>query len=144
MKLNLQNTARGLIPLYDDDYEEKRKLKVGEIYSAEVKLIRNYEFLRKYFALINCAWEYQNEKVQEHFRNSKENFRKTVQIAAGYCETYYSISRKEWIEESKSISFEKMQEEEFQELYNSVKNTLFLTFLRNIPENEFMKNLSNF
>lgn len=144
MKLNLQNTARGLVPLYDDDYEEKKKLKIGEIYSAEIKLIRNYDFLRKYFALLNCAWEYQNEKVQEHFHNSKENFRKTVQIAAGYCETYYSISRKDWIEESKSISFEKMKEEEFAELYNRVKDVLFMHFLKHISEEEFMRNLANF
>lgn len=144
MKINLQNTARGLIPLYDDDYEEKRKLKIGEVYTAEIRLARNYQFHRKYFALIHCAWEYQNEKVQEHFHNSKESFRKTVQIAAGHCDTYYSIARKGWIEESKSISFEKMEEAEFQELYNRVKDVLFTHFLKNISEAEFMKNLANF
>lgn len=144
MKINLQNTARGLIPLYDDDYEEKRKLKIGEVYTAEIRLARNYQFHRKYFALIHCAWEYQNERVQEHFHNSKESFRKTVQIAAGHCDTYYSIARKEWVEESKSISFEKMEEAEFKELYNRVKDVLFTHFLKNISEAEFMKNLANF
>lgn len=144
MKINLQNTARGLIPLYDDDYEEKRKLKIGEVYTAEIRLARNYQFHRKYFALIHCAWEYQNEKVQEHFHNLKENFRKTIQIAAGHCDTYYSIARKEWIEESKSISFEKMEEAEFQELYNRVKDVLFMHFLKHISEEEFMRNLANF
>lgn len=144
MKINLLNTLEGFKLCTDIDYELKCKLKIGKVYQAEIKLLRNYEFLRKYFALLNCSWQYQNEKVQEHFHNSVESFRKTVQVAAGYCDTYYSISRKEWVEESKSISFEKMEEEEFQDLYNKVKDVLFLYFLKNVSEEEFIKNLINF
>ena len=143
MKLNLQNTARGLIPCYDDDFDEKKKLKIGEIYKVEIKLYRNYEFHKKYFALINCAWEYLTEKQQE-FIKSKNGFRKTLQIAAGWSEVYYSIDRKDWIEESKSIAFDEMDNAEFETLYNGVKDVLFTTFLRNISEEEFMKNLINF
>ena len=144
MKINLLNTLDGFKLASDADYEQKRKLKLGKIYQFETKLLRNYEFLQKYHKLIAIAWEYQNEKVQEHFNNSIESFRKTVQVAAGYCDTYYSISRKEWVEESKSISFEKMEEEEFMELYERVKDVLFTLFLKNISEAEFMKTLSNF
>jgi len=144
MKINLLNTLDGFKLASDADYEQKRKLKLGKIYQFETKLLRNYEFLQKYHKLITVAFEYQNEKVQEHFHNSIESFRKTVQVAAGHCDTYYSISRKEWVEESKSISFEKMEEEEFQDLYNKVKDVLFLYFLKNISEEEFIKNLINF
>ena len=144
MKINLVNTLEGFKLATDADYELKRKLKLGRVYQFETKLLRNYELLKKYHKLLSVSWEYQNEKVQEHFHNSIESFRKTVQVAAGYCDTYYSISRKEWIEESKSISFEKMEEEEFQELYSKVKDVLFLYFLKNISEEQFMKNLSNF
>ena len=144
MKINLVNTLEGFKLATDADYELKRKLKLGRVYQFETKLLRNYEFLKKYHKLIAVAFEYQNEKVQEHFHNSIESFRKTVQVAAGYCDTYYSISRKEWVEESKSISFEKMEEEDFQELYSKVKDVLFLYFLKNISEQEFMKNLANF
>jgi hypothetical protein len=58
MKLFLQNTTHGLIPCYDADYDEKKKLKAGKVYKVEIKLARNYDFHKKYFALINCAWEY--------------------------------------------------------------------------------------
>ena len=143
MKLNLQNTTRGLIPCYDDDFEEKKKLKIGEIYQVEIRLLRNYDFHKKYFSLLNCAWEYLTEKQQE-FIKSKTCFRKTLQIAAGWSEVYYSIDRKEWIEESKSIAFDEMDNAEFETLYNGVKDVLFTTFLRNISEEEFMKNLVNF
>ena len=37
MKLLLLNTREGLKPLTDDDYDEKKKLKIGEIY--EVRLV---------------------------------------------------------------------------------------------------------
>ena len=144
MKLYLLNTDHGLFPCTDKDFDEKKKLKIGEVYQVEIKLARNYEFLKKYHKLIAVAWEYQDEKVQEHFHNSKESFRETVQIAAGYTETFYSIKRREWLEKSRSISFESMTEEEFSDLYSRVKDVLFMTFLRHITQEEFEKQLINF
>lgn len=144
MKLRLRKTLEGLIPCYEEDFAETKKLKLGEIYEADIRLVRNYEFFKKYHKLIAVAWEYQNEKVQSHFKDSKDKFRESVQIAAGYTETFYSIERKEWIEKAKSISFENMKEEEFIELYEKVKNVLFTIFLKNISEEQFMKNLINF
>lgn len=55
MKLQLLNTTRGLVPLYDEDFEEKKKLKLGTEYTAEIKVSRNSKFHRKYFALLNAA-----------------------------------------------------------------------------------------
>ncbi len=144
MKLFLLNTDHGLFPCTDKDFDEKKKLKIGETYQVEIKLARNYQFLKKYFALLNCAWEYQNERVQEHFHNSKESFRETVQIAAGYTETFYSIKRKEWLEKSQSIAFENMKEEEFADLYSKVKDVLYMTFLKHISQEEFERQLINF
>lgn len=144
MILFCTNTARGLVPNYDEDFDKKKKLKIGQVYQVDVKQARNYELHKKYFALINCAWEYQNERVVEHFKNSIELFRKSVEIAAGHSDTIYSIARKEWIEQPKSISFAKMNEFEFQELYESVRNVLFTIFLKDIREEEFMQNLVNF
>ena len=94
--------------------------------------------------MINCAWAYQNESTVEHFKNSVEQFRKTVEIAAGHCDTVYNISMMSWIDTPKSIAFDKMDEAAFQDLYDRVKDVLFSVFLRNISEEEFMKNLVNF
>ena len=144
MKLLLLNTSQGLKPCYDSDYEERKKLKIGETYLANLKKPRNLQFHRKYFALINCSWEYQNEKVVAHFNHSVEAFRKTVEIAAGWFEPVYLIDKKEWSQAPKSVAFDKMDELEFRELYDNVKRVLFQIFLRNINEEEFMKNLINF
>lgn len=138
------NTANGLVPIGDDNYEKKRKLKLGKTYKCKVTLARNYQFHKKYFSLINCAWNYLNERQTAFFKENVTLFRKTVQIAAGYCDMAYSIERKEWIEESRSIAFDSMSEEEFQDLYERVKDVLFITFLKDITEEEFLSNLSNF
>ena len=144
MELNLLNTAGGLVPCDDNDYEEKRKLKVGQIYKATIKLNRNYRLHRKYFALINCAWAYQNERQTAFFKGSVEIFRKTMEMAAGHCERVYSIEHKEWRDIPKSIAFDKMDEVEFRDLYERVKDVLFATALRGVSEEEFLNALTNF
>ena len=141
MKIFCTNTAHGLVPNYDSDFDEKKKLKIGKVYSCEIRLTRNYEFHKKYFALLNCAWEYLNEATKRFFSESKYGFRKTVEIAAGWYEKVYSFRLKDWVEVPKSISFESMDEGEFNDLYERVKDVLFQTFLRDISEEEFMKHL---
>ena len=81
MQFYAVNTAAGLVPAYDDDYEQKRRLTIGETYKIKVTKARNLQFHRKYFALINCAWEYLPERAVAHF-GTVEQFRKTCEIAA--------------------------------------------------------------
>ena len=82
MKIYVKNTSSGLVPMLDDDFEKKQKLKRGEVYQVSVKLARNYRFHKKYFALINLAWEYLNEKQTEMFK-TMDVFRKTIEVASG-------------------------------------------------------------
>ena len=144
MKIKLLNTAQGLKPLYDEDFDEKRKLKIGEVYEADIRKPRNILFHRKYFALINCAWNFANEKVETHFKGNVELFRKTVEMAAGFSTPIYSIDRKEWIEIPMSISFKSMTEDEFTELYERVKDVLYKYFLKHVTIDEFEEHLINF
>jgi hypothetical protein len=143
MELYLLNTAGGLKPLYDADYDEKKKLKIGETYKATLKVPRNLAFHRKYFALINCAWEYLTEEQQEPFANS-EQFRKYLEVAAGHYDQWFSPDYGITLRIPKSIAFDKMSGDEFGELYRRIKDVLFARFLTNISEEEFCKNLINF
>lgn len=143
MKLLLLNTASGLKPMYDEDYEEKQKLKIGEVYQATIKTVRNYELHKKYFAMLRCAWEYLTQRQRDFFK-SKEVFRKTVQISAGYSEPVFNIAKKEWQEQAKSISFDNMDEFEFRELYENVRTVIFTVFLKHVSLEEFEKELINF
>ena len=144
MKMLLKNTVSGLQPMYDDDYEEKRKLKIGEVYRCEVKKERNIRFHRKYFALINTAWSFLNEMQTAFFNENINGFRKTIEVAAGHYEPVYNLQHNEWMHTPKSIAFEKMDDAEFSELYERVKDILFNTALKNISVDEFMNQLANF
>ena len=144
MELYLLNTQLGLRPLYDSDYEERKKLKIGEVYKANIKVPRNLPFHRKYFALINCAWEYLTEQQQEPFANI-EQFRKYCEVAAGYYSQWHSPEYDIQVRIPRSIAFDKMDGAEFANLYKSVKDVLWQRFLSGVvSEEEFMNNLANF
>lgn len=130
--------------MYDDDYDAKKRLKLNEVYRVDIVKARNIDFHRKYFALINIGWEYLNEEQTKFFKYDREGFRKCVQIAAGYYNLTYSIKRKEWVEESVSISFEKMDDLEFHDLYNKVRDVIFSLIEGNVSEEEFLYNLADF
>lgn len=123
MKIKLLCTSSGLIPMYDDDYDNKKKLKVGESYTATITVARNIKFHRKYFAMINTAYDYLTEKQQQAFR-SRDAFRKQVQTAAGFYEPVWSIKHNEFLEYPKSIAFDKMDEKEFSEVYDRVLDVI--------------------
>lgn len=143
MKLNLLNTPHGLVPITDEDYDEKKRLKLGTIYSAEIKVPRNYKFHKKFFALLNTAWAYLPERTQNGFR-SIDGFRQYLTVAAGHYDTFFSPSRKEFVEIPKSISFGSMSEEEFEELYENVYRVIFSIIGKYVNEEEFKTNLANF
>lgn len=143
MKLNLLNTARGLLPLYDDDYDEKKKLKVGGVYQADIKVQRNYRFLRKAFALLNAAWELMDEGQIAAWR-SKEGFRNYLTVASGFYDLYWNPRLGEFVETPKSWSFDSMDEAEFNELYERMKDVIYKVLGDRITEEIFKKVLSNF
>lgn len=143
MKLLVVSTPRGLVPLGDDDYEEKKKLKLGQTYSVEVKVARNVDFHRKYFALISYAWEFLNEQETERFR-TKENFRKYVEVAAGHCDVIFHPRLQEYVEIPKSISFGKMDNTEFSDLYKRVKDVIFSIIGNRVSQDQFERLLLEF
>lgn len=143
MKLLVVSTPRGLVPLGDDDYEEKKKLKLGQTYSVEVKVARNVDFHRKYFALISYAWEFLNEQETERFR-TKENFRKYVEVAAGHCDVIFHPKLQEYVEIPKSISFGKMDNAEFSDLYVRVKDVIFSIIGNRVTQDQFERLLLDF
>lgn len=143
MKLHLLNTMSGLVPCYDEDADEKKKLKLGEQYEAEIKISRNPLFHRKFFSLIACAWEFLGEKRQKGFR-TKECFRKYLISAAGFVEPFFSPKNGEWLEIPKSIEFSKMDEAEFEELYKGVRTVIDSLLATIVSKEEFDKYLTRF
>ena len=144
MKLYLIKTNEGFKCCTDQDQEVRSKLKLGQVYEVSIKVARNYKFHKKYFALINLTWEYQNENIQQLYNNNIEAFRKTIEIAAGHFEPIWNIKANEWQQAPKSISFATMDNLEFQTLYDNVKNVIYELYLNGISEEEFNKVLESF
>jgi len=143
MQLNLLCTASGLIPASDADYELKHRLKVGQIYQADVKTKRNYQFLKKAFALLNCAWELMDERQTNGWR-SKEGFRAYLTVAAGYYDVYFNPRLGDWVETPKSWAFDSMSEEDFSDLYERMKDVVWGLLGDRIDKQTFETTLSNF
>jgi hypothetical protein len=143
MKLLVVNTLRGLVPMGDDDYEAKKKLKLGQTYSVEVKVVRNVDFHRKYFALIAYAWEFLTEQEIANFK-TKENFRKYLEIAAGHCDVLFHPRLQEFVEIPRSISFSSMDNASFSDLYRRVKDVIFSIIGNRVTQDEFERLLIDF
>lgn len=142
MKFNVLCTANGLVPVGDDSYDSKKRLKVGTVYQAEIRLKRNYEFHKKYFALINCAWEYLPENQTNGFR-TVDIFRKWVEIQAGHCDIL-EFKNGDVMRLPKSISFDSIDNAEFSDLYERVKDVIWGLISRYVDLDEFERNLVNF
>lgn len=143
MKLNLLNTAHGLVPMYEDDFDEKKKLRIGQVYKADITVPRNTAFHRKAFALVNAAWSLMNEYQQAGWR-SKEGFRAYLTVAAGYYDVYFNPRLQQFVEVPKSWSFDSMGEDEFTGLYERMKDVIYGVLGGKVTEEVFEKVLANF
>ena len=98
---------------YNSDYELIKKLKLNTEYQVEIKQPRNYRFLKKFFALINMVYE-----NQETYNNI-DDLRHDLIVSAGYYRKTINMQGVE-VKRANSVSFSKMNETQFSELYNSV------------------------
>jgi len=100
------------VPLYPSDFDEKRKLRLGQDYEVEVKNPRNVGFHRKFFALLNIGHE--NTQLDMPM----DAYRRYITIKAGYYNAYQTP--KGLFYDAKSISFASMSQDEFEEVFSRV------------------------
>lgn len=135
---NLYMIKRGtvLVPASDEVSERLKKIKEGKLVLCDVVVPRNYEFFKKFYSLLNFAfqyWEPESEEINKlHAVKDFNRFRKDVIIMAGYRDVVVNI-KGEVRYEAKSIGFGSMGEEEFQQLYKSAFNVLWNMVLSNVP-----------
>ena len=144
MKLTCVNTSVGLVPLGDADHDAKGKLLSGAIYEVDVKEFRNHRFHRKFFALVRLSFEYLTEGERAGFRENVELWRAYITVAAGFADVFFSPSRGEFVEYPKSIAFDKMNESEFGDLYERVKDVVWSIIGERVSASDFESKLSNF
>lgn len=118
MKLYVTKTNKGLIPAHDDDYEKYIKIPIGETFEIEFVKSRNYQFHKKFFVLLNLAFE--NQEAYKLFNSMRED----IIIHAGYSFEETNFLTGEIKTKAKSIAFHNMDETEFSELYKDVKTVI--------------------
>ena len=118
-----------LVPASDQDKEIVDKIKAGQVVSVKFSRMRNYQFFKKWWALVNFAFDYwespelhadPERKWMKKVKPEKnlDRFRKDLTILAGYYEAHYRLDGSVRIE-AKSISFSNMSEDEFEKLYSA-------------------------
>ena len=124
------------------------RLAPGEMAQAEMVFPRNGKFLRKFFLLLQLgfdAWNpgrthktWKGVPVTKNF----EQFREDVTIMAGFYEQTFGLSGRMKVK-AKSISFAKMEEEEFEKVYSAVLDVLLAKVLTNYANREEVDRVVN-
>ena len=127
MKAILVKTLAGMLPGDPDSELWYQKRKIGAAIRVEAIEIRNYRFLKKFFALLNLGFEYwEPGEISCDYGVPEKNFkrfRKDVTILAGFYHTVIRLDGTVRIE-ADSISFAKMDNDTFADLYSKVLDVL--------------------
>ena len=132
MKILLRKTHTGFEPDSDLDKERCSKIGFGNIVQAEIKQPRNIQFHRKYFALLNLA--FQNQDKYEVF----EDFRIEVQLKCGHYQEHIT-TKGQIVYVPKSVSFSSMDELQFGVLYEKAIDIILKHFLMGSTKEEIDK-----
>ena len=124
----------GLHPLRNSDSEQLSKLKLHNEYKFVVTQPRNVGHHRKFFALINMAYD-----NQEKF-NSVDDFRAWCTIKAGYYRRIETPGNDLYLPES--ISFASMDQTKFEEFYYKFMDVI-CNFL-DTSRDEIIENIVNY
>lgn len=144
MEIHLVRTSLGLQAYSDEDYEELQKIKVGSVVKAKIVQPRNVKFHRKFFSMINAAWDSLTEQQRTNLR-SKDAFREQLLIVSGFSEPVFDLNGQKFLERAKSISFAKMDEPAFNEVYQRVLDTILTILIADgVSEGQFNDILKNY
>lgn len=155
MEVMLQKLPNGCLAPMGDEYRDMlAKYKVGAIIKCVVTQMRNGKFFRKWWVLVNYAFEifkdmvepmmYKGQPVQASF----ERFRKDLTILCGYYTAVFNAKGEMRIE-ANSLSWASMDEETFESFYSATIDVILgktLVSTRFTPEQlrEYVDNVMAF
>ena len=131
-----------LMPATFHDQELLKKIKIGQPVKLKYTQVRNYEFHKKFFALMNLAFDYWEPpeggmgsawKDKIDIEKNFDRFRKDIIIRAGYFNATYRLNGDIRFE-AKSIAFGNMSEDEFEELYTKTIDVIVKHVLNNYTD----------
>tara|TARA_B100001250_G_scaffold178716_1_gene153599 strand:+ start:455 stop:877 length:423 start_codon:yes stop_codon:yes gene_type:complete len=128
VKIRLKKAFGVLVPSLPEDEEKMKGWTNEEIIEVNVRKPRNPKFHRKFFALVGLVFA-----NQEKYTN-REDLLVELKIRTGHYKEHINYEGLT-IYIPKSISFEKMDELEFEKFYNKVIDVVLQNFMK-VDRNE--------
>lgn len=136
MKAQLVKHGGALWPATEADKERFRKWPQGQVVDVEWKRPRNPQFHRKFFALVNMAYQHSEAPSPDAFLDS-------LKILAGHYENIALPDGRIWLR-PKSISFANMGEDEFDEFYSRCLDAILTHIMPGVDPAEVEKMIMGF
>lgn len=126
----VKNTEGFMVPLLDEDADRINRLAVGEIVDASVHFYRHPKFHRKFMAMMRFAYDQYCDSVDDERQLPFDNFRKDITKLAGFARVFTDVDGNTVVE-ADSISFEKMEQDEFERVYEACSKVILGHILKN-------------
>ena len=137
-------TPHGLVPLYDSDYDLKKRLRVGSVVKCKVSNPRNYDHHKKFFALVRLTFDNLPSNLAEYFKvHNEEDMLRRFKRDLGYFKTSFNERGEKEIE-YQSISFSAMEQHEFERFYNQCIDLVLYKYLKGIDKEDLITEIENF
>lgn len=137
MKALYRRTLAGLIPADAAAEEGLRKVKMGALVTVEIKRPRNAKMLRLYWALVGLVWE----NVDNEVYPTTESLHRAFKRCLGVVEEYRMPNGKVF-EDTGSIAFDRMSQQDFDAFFNRVCDMVSKHFLPGVTDAELRREVS--
>jgi hypothetical protein len=143
MDIYCRVTDIGLIPMYDSDLDEKHRLRIGDNVLCTIKRPRNYEFHKKYFALLRLTVANLPHLIQQQMQIfTEEDLLDCLKIDLGLFTTRWHGGRQ--IVKTGSISFAKMDNTEFEKFFSRSVDAILRIYLRGTDRQTLIEEVENY
>ena len=143
MDIYCRVTDIGLIPMYDSDLDEKHRLRIGDNVLCTIKRPRNYEFHKKYFALLRLTVANRPHLIQQQMQIfTEEDLLDCLKIDLGLFTTRWHGGRQ--IVKTGSISFAKMDNTEFEKFFSRSVDAILRIYLRGTDRQALIEEVENY
>lgn len=143
MDIYVMCTENGLVPMYESDLDAKKKLKVGNKYKVTVSTPRNYEFFKKYWALLRLTVTNLPHLIQQQMQIfTEEDMLDCLKVDLGLYTTVWHGGKQ--IIKTGSISFAKMDESEFERFFQRSVDVILRIYLRGTDRQALIEEIDNF
>lgn len=137
----------GLVPLDDIDWSEKNKLGIGREVKVHITMPRNLKFHRKFMALLtivcdNLPEKFTNSENSGSYIGNLSSLLTAIKIDMGYYEVF-RLNGKE-VYQTKSISFAKMDQTEFEQFYDRAITTIINKYLCGVNRQQLLQEVEEF